>query len=304
MWDVVARWHGLAPLHELYFHPSKNLAYRKSIFPDRSVQARLSISRFFERGEPLLEEQILDLQEEASSRPFPESPAPACDASMKGRFYRALTGYWLAIEVTRNARPCLIPLRTCDLDIYTTVDALWDDGRSVHESLDMLEMNDFVYGYLIRQAEPAALDAFIRWAEHQGWPYPTGRLIESEWPRFVQNIRLTLSPAEVIELLLLTSHWKYTASYQPDWSSNEKARDLRLWTFFEFLSRTTYRSVMLHFHVIHDTLMRIWLESGPRAATESFGDQERSPQLMWEDYRRTKLETEVRGTHSFGGSQT
>jgi len=297
VWDVVARWHGLALLHELYFHPSINLAYREFIFPNTPSFE----DRPLEGGDTLLEERILDLQEELSANPSLECPAPSLDASVKERFYMALTGYWLAIEGVRAAKVCQYPLQSTELEIYTKVDALWDDSRNLHESLDMLEVYDFVYGYLIRQIEPAGFNAFTRWVENEGWLEPNA-LVEDEWNVFVGNMRLTLSPADIIEILLFTSQWKHASENQPDWSSNEKARYLRLRAFFapSFPGQVTLQDV--------GSTPDTWYSSEDleRAVEvqlqKDFGDQERPPQPMLEDYRRTKWEKEVRGTALLWGN--
>jgi hypothetical protein len=90
----------------------------------------------------------------------------------------------------------------------------------------MLEVYDFVYGYLLRQTKPGGFTEYAQWlVDEWGYPYDT---IEDRWDLLVRCLRLMLSPADIIELLLFTSQWKHAPTQQLEWLSTEKESYLRL----------------------------------------------------------------------------
>jgi hypothetical protein len=125
-------------LHNLYFHPVTNSAYRRSGFSRKeplSHPPTLSDC-------PLQAEDKLDLQQDLLSSTGAEGPSshcaiPSAAVFTKACFYMSLTGHWLAIEGRRLARVCRYPLQSTCNDNWIQVFDLWEKGRSLQESFDL-----------------------------------------------------------------------------------------------------------------------------------------------------------------------
>ena len=255
--------------------------------------------------DPWLEERKIDVQEEFlsnSTAEFLSSDAAtlSCKLSTKQRFYLALTGFWLASEAAHFAKICRYPLRSTQVEIDHKVESLWyDDGRSLLESFDMLEVYGFVYGYLIRQTEPASFEAFLRWGENER-ALPN-EPIESEWAYSVHVMRVLLRPADIIELLILTPLWRKAAEEHPKWSWRKVTSYLRVRSF----SRGAFPG-QVAVDDVDSADDEIWysFEDMERAVEQKLPQfitryQRRAAQRVWRHYREDKWETDARGTALF-----
>lgn len=85
--------------------------------------------------------------------------------SLYERFYPALTGCWLNIEAQRFTMVAGFRRRAELLQaLYKVEDLVTDNAGSLAESLHMMEVSDFVYGFLMRHLPCARADTFTKWA--------------------------------------------------------------------------------------------------------------------------------------------
>jgi len=304
VWDIVARWQGLALLRDMYLCPSIHLSYCRS---PSSYNSIYEIPRA-QHEDPVPQEQEIDVQEEYLSRlnsNVADGQASflavhARDACTTERFYMALTGYWLAIEGVRYAQICRYPLQSVQNEAWDAVDTLWDDGRTMQEIFNMLEVFDFVYGYLIRQIQCSRIDTFTQWVEDQDYLFDT-ETMETNWQYFIHDMRVMFSPADVIELLILTSQWKREPSQQLEWSPMEKVRYLKVRGFFDPSFSGQVEVVDVHLYPDTCYSFRYLEEKFESTMQRQLGGLEGAFQNMWTDYRMTKWKTDARGTALFWG---
>jgi hypothetical protein len=226
IWDIVARWQGLRPLQHLYLNPAIHSEYTASlcVAGDDNPQETevLNILGLARDGK----ETRHTNSELSTTRKF--------STAETGRFYRALTGYWLASKSRKLAEQCRYALQSTQNKIYRMVDSMWEQRTDLQESLDILEIFDFVYVFLCQHIDGVDVGSFTDWVDndwHNDW-----RARESSSGMrsfFIMNIWLTLDPPDVIELLSFTSLWREQVGTRAETWSQETRRDyLRLRGFY------------------------------------------------------------------------
>ena len=96
----------------------------------------------------------------------------------------------------------------------------------------MIEVYDFVYGFLLPQVPLVRTDKFMQWVDGSDYSWPIESL-ESNRSFLLDHTRYILSPPDIIELLILTSSWKDTSNRPPEWTPNEKSAYLKLRLLFD-----------------------------------------------------------------------
>lgn len=211
----MARWQSLRILQRLYTHPEINSRYIAS--PCITGEADPHNVK------------MIDILELASSKRI--SPTMALSAPEAARFYKSLIRNWVAVETHKLARQCRYPLQSIANKTWDTVTQVWQQRKDLQEGLDVLEVFDFVYGFLCLHIDGVDVASFEDWAEE---PF----LSPNEPPSsmrgfFIKNLWLTLNPADVLELLFFTSFWRQQkGSPTQTWSRAEKRNYLRMRGFF------------------------------------------------------------------------
>lgn len=198
VWWIACRWQGLRVLQDLYLHPSIHDFFCHSIFPSCDDDAS---------------EATCDLLAAEGSLPRPsvgtgnflDHPVVSFTSGQTQRLYQALTTLWFAVEALCLARVSVYPTASEQLKTFDCVRAIWQDnpGRTISESLDVLETYDFVWGFLGRKIFADVQD-FRSWTQDEGAAFDLGHQSESEgWDLFVMFTLQYLRPPNIIELLLL-----------------------------------------------------------------------------------------------------
>ena len=191
VWDIVARWHGLRQLQHLYLIPAIRSKYVDSFCPTRDTVPQ--------EADPL---DIAELTREEMYHSADSSGARKTAGFSpwdSGRFYKALTAYWLATEILKLARNWRYDLQNTVNRTFGRADAMWLQRNSTQEGLNLLEVFDFVYGFLFQHIPSMSIDNFTDWV-HEDWLSVLDPL-HSECAFFLKNLWLTLSPPDVLELL-------------------------------------------------------------------------------------------------------
>lgn len=200
IWDIVCRWHGMRILYSLYCDSAINKAYLSSAFPSE-----------------VLADEINDEMASESALPPPSGPISASFKEMSTkqrqqsyqRFYKAVITHWNPVEMLWLVRTQVFPnAREFDKTFERTWD-IWDNNptRSVSDKIDIIEVVDFVWGFLGRKA--FHLSSVPDWLEGQDEDVLSRYLLVNErevdnWGFFVRDIFQYLRPVHVIELLLWT----------------------------------------------------------------------------------------------------
>ncbi|KAI9761062.1 MAG: hypothetical protein M1840_002030 [Geoglossum simile] len=135
------------------------------------------------------------------------------------RFYQALTAHWLSIECLRLVEICNYRTQTLNIQHYETLHNMWanNDERTLRESCDVLEVYDFVQGYLVRKIF-ADVTEISQWVHGEEQGIVIDERPEDNWDYFVKTARLHLRPFDIIELFLM-GPWRTnmnSLSYPPD----------------------------------------------------------------------------------------
>ena len=131
------------------------------------------------------------------------------------RFYKALTAQWIAIEKLWKVRSQVWPNAQAFDDAFDSAIKSWtnNQARPFEEKLDVVEIVDFVWGFLGRKAFD--LSSVSSWLEGD---LARERYIdqnESEvgnWGFFVRSVIQFLRPPQIIQLVLSSwypSSWNY-----------------------------------------------------------------------------------------------
>lgn len=155
IWDIVARWQGLRPLQHLYLDPVIHARFKDSAVvtgPD---------------NDPLRVEMVDILKLARNEKEIGHNSSEPCSkrtfsTSETGRFYKALTGYWVATEGLKLAQHCRCILQSIEFKTFNQVTALWEQRTDMQESLDVLEAFDF-FGFLCQHIDSMDLDSFTDW---------------------------------------------------------------------------------------------------------------------------------------------
>lgn len=172
IWDIMARWQGLRSLQHLYIEPVINSKYIESpcITGDDDPQ----------------ESEMLDILRLASKKEISDEDGKATitafSLSETGHFYKALTGYWVATESLRLAQECRYGLQSTENMTFDQIRAIWWHRMDLRESLDILEVFDFIYGFLFQHIDSMGLGSFTNWIDEGSLePYEP---LNSQWSFF------------------------------------------------------------------------------------------------------------------------
>jgi hypothetical protein len=123
------------------------------------------------------------------------------------RFYKALTAHWTAVEALWRARAQVYTTpKHCD----KSFDLVWmkwtnNPDRPLEEKIDLVEVVDFVWGFLGRKCFPVfSVPAWLEGEREetlQDYLDDNGT-VASNLPFFVQRVIQYLRPPQIIELIL------------------------------------------------------------------------------------------------------
>lgn len=152
---VVRRWDRTGTLHRLYRHPVVEAEYRAP--GHRCVRGYCQHHGLpsAARRDPWGPPPSAPVRATSPPRSMP-SRDPTVVAQGKRRFYRALMAYWLAVEARQLASTwCAVSTEHLHSDMVR-VDALWSGrhDRTLLECMDVLEVYDFVYDFLLNRLLP------------------------------------------------------------------------------------------------------------------------------------------------------
>ncbi|KAJ5337519.1 hypothetical protein MYU51_020337 [Penicillium brevicompactum] len=190
------------------------------IYCDPFVQLRyiLSLPHYYPLDES---DEYADAlaHEEPLPSPFPLSQknvsqyATAQRPRAYQRFYQALTAHWMAVESLCLAKAADFQTASQRNRHLAKIWDIWTNNpeRTLLEKLEVLEVTDFVWGFLGRKIFQAA-DFPAIWLEG-GSEYLQSEYMDedyslhSNWLFFIRDVAQFLRPPHIIELLLLTV-WK------------------------------------------------------------------------------------------------
>jgi hypothetical protein len=206
-------------LHDLYCDSAINEAYLNSAFP------YLSEDLVPEIFGAMVDEPALPVPSGPSSVDFEEMSANRRQQSYQ-RFYKALTRQWMSVELLWFVRTRTVPnAREFDKAFERTW-RMWEHNptRSISDKIDIIEVVDFVWGFLGRK--PFSLSSVPDWAgDEDDHEFLHPQFTElSNWGYFVMTISQYLRPPHIIELLL----WMWNCSR---WNLNRPAFLQRLGLF-------------------------------------------------------------------------
>jgi len=272
VYTIICRWQGLRVLQDLYLATTIGARYSDSTFP--------YVGGSDPAGTTLLTEdsvRILHVQNIAQ-----DLPNKSFTARQTRRFYQALTAYWLGRESHWSLCRSIHDTWEELWKLGDWVDDIWSGKpkRDVLESLELIEVYDFVYGFLLRIIFPN-VEMTLPWLAGNGsFYFENGALDSGNWAHFVQNCRLFLQPAHIIELLAMAC-----ASTEEKWPP-DKAEYLQSCGAFEIL-----RGTALIDHPDGVTLdfwkdIR-WLEDDMCSKLEANGAMEDvdRPHVLWRQFR-------------------
>ncbi|CAL5874618.1 uncharacterized protein PFLUO_LOCUS8915, partial [Penicillium psychrofluorescens] len=207
VWAVVCRWHAMRLLFNLYCDSSVQRSYSTSIYPYTGHRA------VWEDRQAMGREEALLPPSRSCSLDF-----YALDAEQKQRsyqrFYKALTAHWVAFEALWLARVQDYGTAEEWDKAYDLVGSLWTDNpaRPLKEKVDIVEVVDFVWGFLGRK--PFHVSSVPSWiaGENEDLFWDKNDTEASNWLHFIREISELLRPPNIIELLLWMwaphSHWQ------------------------------------------------------------------------------------------------
>lgn len=199
IWSIVCRWQGLRLLYDIYCDPSIRSLY------NRSVRLNWPIHESYE------EEYALHRDEHCPEPSIGQNDVSR-DASVRSsrilgyrRFYQALTTHWFAIEMLWLARVSVYETPQQRNKHFARVWRTWghNSERTLQEKLDILEVYDFVWGFLGRKIFAEVPDIWSWLGEGEARFYFASDLPEAvNWALFVRMVLQYLRPPDIIKLSL------------------------------------------------------------------------------------------------------
>jgi len=217
----------------------------------------------------------------------------AFSLSETGHFYKALTGYWVGTESLKLARQCRYRLQSTENMTFDKIRAIWWHRTDLQESLEILEVFDFVYGFLFQHIDSMGLDSFTNWVG-DGW-LERYEPLDSQRGFFVKNMWLALNPADVLELLHLTSLWgEQTGNHLQPWLKNRRVGHLRMrgfpCLFTQRVSVRDFGETPDEWYSIPDLEMACEFQ-----LRQIFQGCQSDAAVAWAKYRTTLWQTDTRG---------
>ena len=199
VWEVVCRWQGMRLLFDLFCDASVQESYSVSMFP------YMPIADGKEDREALAKENVLPVPSWNKATILDGVNAEQKQRSYQ-RFYKALTAHWVAVETLWLARAQVYATTMQCEEAFDLVWMKWTDnpGRRLEEKFDLVEVVDFVWGFLGRRCFP--FSSVPAWLEGEREETLQEYLDDnddetSEWLFFVERVMQYLRPPHIIELL-------------------------------------------------------------------------------------------------------
>jgi hypothetical protein len=272
VWDVVVRWQGLRPLEHFYTAPNIRDAFARQT-SDTGHHFTLSSER-------------LDI-ESLACEVF-NGPRIDFNITDRERFYLALTRHWLAVESLKMAGACFCHHQSDQNRIVESVGIIWMNHPGLQQSIDVLEVHDFIYGFLLRQTELMDSNTYREW--FSGMPDRFDPLdTESEAMGDVWKAAAnTFNPADVLEMIALTS--RINSKQSTAWSPEEK------WKYFQVRGYFCCGEVLIQ---DIETTPDFWfgrehVEWACQMQVRALR-QDSDPAERWEQYRTAHWKTDSRG---------
>ncbi|OJZ80201.1 hypothetical protein ASPFODRAFT_65932 [Aspergillus luchuensis CBS 106.47] len=122
------------------------------------------------------------------------------------RFYHALTAHWVLVAKIWLAKMTHYKKSSTRNDRYNQLWQLWGDNpdRSLREKLDLIEVVDFIWGYLGRNIFKGRFTQLSDWVPQADLAqFTENETPDSAWAFFIARVTQELRPPHIIELLLL-----------------------------------------------------------------------------------------------------
>jgi hypothetical protein len=149
VWDVVCRWQGMRVLYDLYCNSAINEAYSTVTSPFFLGE---EATRSFPSDEVMTRDPALQ-PPSGPTHAIAEEMSPKQRNQSYQRFYKALTIHWISAEIfwLLRARPVQSPPEF--LNVHSRLQKDWSDNetRSLPDKLDIVEVTEFVWGFLGRK---------------------------------------------------------------------------------------------------------------------------------------------------------
>lgn len=220
VWDIVARWHGLAVIRQLYVNPLIQKSFRDAVSKHFDYPGMCYLSDLFEDGEDRAVQDALDALPLSSKASVEDKGAPQDAASFNERFYVALTGCWLNHEADRLTSICYDKTSSRLISLRNAVLSLEYVGKELPELLHTIELHDFACSFLLWQTPPGRLEMYSSWVSEDDDH-------ENYWFVLIDVLRYTLSPADMIELMILSFHWQSESGARFEWPGERKFQYLK-----------------------------------------------------------------------------
>ena len=280
VWDIVCRWHGMHLLFDLYI--------------DKDIAGAYSLSRFSYTSAVFTTDTTeLSANEEDTPKPSRVSSAyantmvPEDKKYAYERFYKALTAQWIAVEKLWKVRSQVWQNAQAFDDAFDSAIKTWTNNpaRPFEEKLDIVEIVDFVWGFLGRKTFD--LSSVSSWLEGDLVREQYIDQTESEvgnWGFFVRSVIQFLRPPQIIQLVL--SSW-YPSSW--NYERPEFLRNLGVFDTWEGILVDAQESPMsdnwIPLHIVDDDVGNSFLHMvNAKEITE-----------RWESYRDSQWSAEIKG---------
>lgn len=213
IYTIICRWYGLRVLQDLYLDPSVAKQYSESIFPSLEEIGDMDTIQLSDNSVSISHLQKLSVGDRAKE---------TFDAQATGRFHRALTSYWLAME--SHWLLCRSDHETWEelWKLSDSVEDIWY-GEGLLERLEALEAYDFVYGFLLRGIFPS-IETTLPWlsGRRDSIYFNNDTFTSCDWSFFIQSCKLFLAPPDIIELLAMEcssskTRWRVNKSEYLQW---------------------------------------------------------------------------------------
>jgi hypothetical protein len=207
---ILARRQEIQPLHKLYLNRSIQGQYRKANFPSGRRECNEIIDCMFGETDSGAAVRLsrLSLENAASE---PDAAEASFTPGQASRFSDAVVAYWVIIEartlIMNTSAETGEDQKAYDRyqDIMT---CFWYGSwkRTLLQTLDVLEVHDFVYGFLIRKSFYRKGDARANWsrdwsdrvseARHAG----KTQAIDPYWALYLEFSSLSLNPVQAARI--------------------------------------------------------------------------------------------------------
>ncbi|KUL81400.1 hypothetical protein ZTR_10666 [Talaromyces verruculosus] len=195
VWMTVCRWHAMKDLFNLYCDASIRPSYLRSppYFAGLSAQEEWEVALAYETSIP------------SPSYRDTDSLVSSAKYTAYERFYRSLCSHWLTVRELWLARVSRYPTSTIRNDAFETVWRKWLDhpARGFREKFEMIEVIDFIWGYLGRKifGDPHRLADWLSGEDAERAFLDDQESIHGNWLFFVGSVTQYLQPPHIIELL-------------------------------------------------------------------------------------------------------